>query len=70
MKMVEEQIRDLKRQRESRVDSGASAALRKVAQLRTLYGIGPTSSWDFVMEFFGWREFRNRKEMPFLKESH
>jgi len=43
--------------------SADSVALRKVAQLRSLYGIGVTSSWDFVMEMFGWREFRNRREV-------
>jgi transposase len=37
--------------------------LRMVAQLRTVYGIGKTSSWDFVMEMFAWRKFRNRKEV-------
>ena len=63
LKMVEEQIKLLKKERERRVQSADSAALRKVAQLRTLYGIGVTSSWDFVMEMFSWREFRNRKEV-------
>jgi transposase len=53
----------LRKERERRVQSAATASLRKVVQLRTLYGIGKTSSWDFVMEMFGWREFRNRKEV-------
>jgi len=63
LKMVEEQIKLLKQEREKRVQSADSESLRKVVQLRTLYGIGVTSSWDFVMEMFGWREFRNRKEV-------
>ena len=63
LKMVEEQIKLLKKEREKRVQSADSASLRKVAQLRTLHGVGVTSSWDFVMEMFGWREFRNRKEV-------
>jgi transposase len=63
LKMVEEHIKLLKKEREKRVQSADSASLRKVAQLRTLHGIGVTSSWDFVMEMFGWREFRNRKEV-------
>lgn len=63
LKMVEEQIKLLKKEREKRVQSANSVSLRKVAQLRTLHGIGVTSSWDFVMEMFGWREFRNRKEV-------
>jgi transposase len=63
LRMVEDQIRDLKREREQRVESGATPSLQKVSQLRTLYGIGPTSSWDFVMEMFGWRNFKNRREV-------
>ena len=34
--------------------------MKQLAQLR---GIGEASSWVFVMEFFGWREFRNRREV-------
>jgi transposase len=63
LRMVEEQISALKKERERRVQSAASPSLRKVSQLRTLYGIGPTSSWDFVMELFAWRNFRNRREV-------
>ena len=63
LKMVEEQIKLLNKEREKRVQSADSESLRKVVQLRTLYGIGLTSSWDFVMEMFGWREFKNRKEV-------
>jgi len=63
LKMVDEQMKHLRKERERRVESGATASLMMVAQLRTLYGIGATSSWDFVMEMFGWRDFRNRKEV-------
>jgi len=28
--------------------------------------IGPTSAWLLVMEFFGWRGFRNRREVAAL----
>jgi transposase len=63
LKLVEEQMKALRKERERRVQSMATPSFRKVAQLRTLYGIGNTSSWDFVMEMFGWREFQNRKEV-------
>jgi transposase len=63
LRMVEEQMKFLRKERESRVQSASSTSVRKVVQLRTLYGIGKTSSWDFVMEMFGWRNFRNRKEV-------
>jgi transposase len=63
LRMVEDQMKLLRKERERRVNSGATPSYRMVAQLRSLYGIGKTSSWDFVMEMFGWRRFRNRKEV-------
>ena len=63
LRMVEDQIYGLKREREERVKSASTPSLKMVAQLRTLNGIGATSSWDFVMEMFGWREFKNRKQV-------
>lgn len=63
LRMVEKQISALRKERERRVQSADTPSLRKVSQLRTLYGIGPTSSWDFVMELFAWRNFRNRREV-------
>ena len=35
----------------------------KVRQLMTLKGIGVNGSWLLVMEFFGWRDFKNRREV-------
>jgi len=63
LRMVEGQIKLLRKEREKRVQSGATSSYKKVAQLRTLNGIGKTSSWDFVMEMFAWRNFRNRKQV-------
>jgi len=63
LKMAEDQIAILRKEREKKVQSKATASMKKVAQLRTLYGIGETSSWEFVTEMFGWREFQNRKEV-------
>jgi transposase len=66
LKMVDEQMRSLKKEREKRVKSCNRPCLRQVAQLKRLKGIGVESSWDFVMEFFGWRNFKNRKEVAAL----
>jgi transposase len=63
LRVVEEQMKLLRKERERRLQSADKPCFRKVAQLRTLSGIGATSSWDFVMEMFAWREFRNRKEV-------
>jgi len=40
--------------------------LQKVQRLQLLRSIGDTSSWIYVMEFFGWRDFKNRKEVGAL----
>jgi transposase len=38
-------------------------AIEKVRQLYGLCGIGIESAWLFVMEFFAWREFTNRRQV-------
>ena len=40
--------------------------MKNVRQLLTLKGIGTNSAWGFVMEFFGWRAFRNGQEVGAL----
>lgn len=40
--------------------------LHQVKKLQLLRSIGDASSWIYVMEFFGWRQFRNRKEVGSL----
>jgi hypothetical protein len=40
-----------------------SPTLRKVQQLLGLRGIGVNSVWLYVHEFFGWRKFKNRREV-------
>jgi len=66
LRMIEDHIKLLKKKREQRVESQETVSLRQVAQLRELSGIGVNSSWVFVMEFFGWRRFRNRREVAAL----
>lgn len=66
LQLVDGHIKLLKKEREQRVESGKTASLKQVSQLRELYGIGINSSWVFVMEFFGWRRFRNRREVASL----
>src|SRR5439155_1711193 len=40
-----------------------AVAIDKVRQLLRLRAVGPTGAWVYVNEFFGWRRFRNRKEV-------
>lgn len=39
------------------------AALRMVGQLLALKGVGEVSAWLYTTEFFGWRAFRNRRQV-------
>jgi len=66
LRMVEEQIYSVKKERERRLENKESESIKKVVQLMTLRGIGMNSSWKFVMEFFGWRNFKNRGELGSL----
>ena len=38
----------------------------KIRQLQLLRAIGPVSSWVLVREFFGWRQFNNRRQVGSL----
>jgi len=66
LRMVEEQVYGLKKQRQSRLENAESPSVRKVIQLMTLRGIAVNSSWKFVNEFFAWRQFHNRRELGAL----
>ena len=66
LRIVDEQIQGVKKERKKRVESGDKASYRQVAQIMKLRGIGSENSWDFVMEFFSWRDFRNRKQVGAL----
>jgi len=44
-------------------DTTADAALRMVSQLLALRGVGEVSAWLYTTEFFGWRAFRNRRQV-------
>jgi transposase len=66
LQIVEGQIKALEKEKQERLKNPDTVSLQKVAKLATLYGIGSVSSWTFVMEFFGWRQFQNRKEVGAL----
>ena len=60
---VEMDLRQLRKQQEEKLKTERSAAIKKVARLQQLRGIGMRSSWMLVMELFGWRQFNNRREV-------
>jgi transposase len=66
LRSVEEQIRALEAEQARRLEAVATPCHQQVAQLMRLRGLGLTSAWVFVMEYFGWRQFHNRKEVAAL----
>jgi len=61
---VVEEIDALEAERKRRLEEETEdPAFEQIRQLITLKGIGLKSAWVFVMEFFAWREFNNRKEV-------
>jgi transposase len=64
LQLVEVQIREEKRRQSQQIQAGTEhAVLERVRKLKQLIGLGLGSSWIFVMELFGWRTFRNRREV-------
>lgn len=60
---VNQQIDQLRAQREELLKTSQLPSVEQVRQLMRLKGIGVNSAWLFVMEFFSWRAFRNRREV-------
>ena len=50
-------------ERRAWLETSHAASLAKIRQLRQLQGIGINGAWLVVMEFFGWRDFTNRREV-------
>jgi len=63
LRFVEQQIGELEAERREEICSSTDPSVEKVRHLMNLRGIGENSAWLFVMEFFGWREFRNRRQV-------
>ncbi len=63
LRYVEQQIKELEAERNELLETSKHPSIKKVCQLMRLRAIGPNSAWLFVMEFFGWRQFRNRREV-------
>ena len=65
-RFVDRQIKDLENERARKIRTSDEKPMPKVRQLLNLRGIGVNSAWLYVMEFFGWRQIRNRKQLGSL----
>jgi len=66
MKIVNAQIKHLEAERRELVRHSNRSDVELVRQLMRMKGIGIGSAWQWVMEFFAWREFRNRRQVGAL----
>jgi transposase len=66
LRSVDEQIRALEAEQVRRLEEAGTPCHQQIAHLMHLRGLGLTSAWVFVMEYFGWRQFHNRKEVAAL----
>ena len=58
--LVKKQIDSIEAEQRQAVAAGSEAQVARLAQLR---GIGMSSGWVLAKELFGWRRFRNRREV-------
>jgi transposase len=65
-RLVKQQINQLELERVEALRTSTAPAVEQVRQLLRLKGIGMNSAWVYVMEFFSWRGFRNRREVGSL----
>jgi transposase len=59
-------IKELERERKAVLHANEGEATEKVWRLLWLRGVGIETAWCYGMEFFGWREFKNRKQVGSL----
>jgi transposase len=66
VQLIRKQIQRVEAERRRLLRTNEDRVYEMVRQLLLLRGIGVNSAWLFVMEFFGWREFRNRRQVGSL----
>jgi transposase len=63
LELVEQHIDEIDKSRKERLDA---ATLQKVEHLTKLRGVGETGGQILVQELFGWRQFKNRRQLGAL----
>src|SRR5882672_3726145 len=58
-----EQIAAGEAERRAQLQTSSEARIDKVRQVMQRKGVGINGAWLVVMEFFGWRAFKNRREV-------
>lgn len=66
VQLINQHIHQLELNRVEVIRSSNDPVVEQVRQLLRLKGIGMNSAWLYVMEFFSWRGFHNRREVGSL----
>lgn len=66
IQLIEVQLKEIDDLRRDILRTSQDPVIEQVRHLMKLKGIGINSAWLFVMEFFAWRNFRNRREVGAL----
>jgi transposase len=61
--LADQHVRELEIERKRRIRSDATPQVEPVRRLLGLSGIGASGAWLLVHELFGWRRFRNRRQV-------
>ena len=64
--LVQQQVQVLEAERRETLRHSTQPEIEQVRRLLRLRGIGINCAWLYVMEFFCWRAFRNRREVGAL----
>jgi transposase len=65
-RLINSQIDGLERERSAKIRDDKTPQIEKVRRLMNLKGVGQNGAWLLVYEFFGWRQFKNRRELGSL----
>jgi len=63
---LKKQIQTLEGERRSTLKGSKEKAVEQMRQLATLRSIGSNRAWLLVREFYGWRDFKNRRQVGSL----
>ena len=63
VELVEKQLKELESTMEKQLKTSNESVYSQIQQLKNLKAIGDVSSWILIMEWFGWRKFKNRREV-------
>lgn len=63
LELVEKQLREVHVKQREQMKKNETDKMKMINLLTDLRGVGPISAWILVMEFFGWRNFHNRRQV-------